>query len=265
MNPKPYSHPESICKVDKNSKCSRCIENEEFRFGYTPGDVYILGLFSIHQDGSSPTNDDDVFKCGDFRTGTTAIITVSAFLESVKSVRSKLGINFGAIALDDCYNELNISAVMTELFTRQRVLYEPDTGKAIDFSKVVTVVGALSSRVTLRVADVMSSLHIPMVSYGASAKSLDDRIRYPYFLRTVPSDALQIEGMVKVISNLDFKYVGALYIDDAYGTSGIQGLITQANSKGICVSEPKSITEDSTELYMKDILRENYIKQGEYI
>jgi hypothetical protein len=47
--------------------------------------------------GSSPNNDDEVFKCGDFRTGTTAIITVSAFLESVKSVRSKLGINFGAI------------------------------------------------------------------------------------------------------------------------------------------------------------------------
>jgi hypothetical protein len=82
------------------------------------------------------------------------------------------------------------------------------------------------------------------------------------FLVFGSSDALQIEGMVKVISNLNFKYVGALYIDDAYGTSGIQGLISQANSKGICVSEPKSITEDSTEQYMKYILREYYIKQG---
>ncbi|XP_071181823.1 uncharacterized protein [Mytilus edulis] len=247
---------ESICK----EKCSRCIENEELQFGYTPGDVLILGLFSIHQDAYETSNDESkIFKCGSYRTGSTAIITVSAFLESVKSLRdpSKTGLNFGAIALDDCYNELNISALITELFTGQRTLLDPKSKNPINFSKVVAVVGALSSRVTQRIADLMSSLHIPMVSYGASATTLDNRVRYPYFLRTVPSDSLQIEGMIKLISKLNVKYTGALYIDDAYGASGIEGVKELARSNGICIYKPYSIAEDTSTIKMKQILNDN--------
>ncbi|XP_052085292.1 uncharacterized protein LOC127722624 [Mytilus californianus] len=248
---------ESICK---KPRCSRCIDSEELQFGYTPGDVLILGLFSIHQDAYETSNDESkLFKCGSYRTGSTAIITVSAFLESVKSLRdpSRTGLNFGAIALDDCYNELNISALITELFTGQRILLEPKSKVPIDFSKVVAVVGALSSRVTQRIADVMSSLHIPMVSYAASATSLDNRVRYPYFMRTVPSDSLQIEGIIQLISKLNVKYAGALYIDDAYGASGIEGVKALARSNGICIYKPYSIAEDTSTIKMKQILNDN--------
>lgn len=192
---------------------------------------------------------------------------MSAFLESVKSLRdpSKTGLNFGAIGLDDCYNELNISALITELFTGQRTLLDPKSKNPINFSKVVAVVGALSSRVTQRIADLMSSLHIPMVSYGASATTLDNRVRYPYFLRTVPSDSLQIEGMIKLISKLNVKYTGALYIDDAYGASGIEGVKELARSNGICIYKPYSIAEDTSTIKMKQILNDNrYIGGGEY-
>ncbi|XP_063440827.1 uncharacterized protein LOC134721628 isoform X2 [Mytilus trossulus] len=247
---------ESICK----EKCSRCIESEKLQFGYTPGDVLILGLFSIHQDAYETSNDESkIFKCGSYRTGSTAIITVSSFLESVKSLRdpSKTGLNFGAVALDDCYNELNISALITELFTGQRILRDPKSKAQISFSKVVAVVGALSSRVTQRIADLMSSLHIPIVSYGASATTLDNRVRYPYFMRTVPSDSLQIEGMIKLISKLNVKYTGALYIDDAYGASGIEGVKELARSNGICIYKPYSIAEDTSTIKMKQILNDN--------
>lgn len=254
--------PASLCKSDRKSV--RCLEQQPLKYGYTHGDVLILGLFSIHQDAYTMSqNNETFFQCGNFRQSTTAVVTVSAFLESVKTLGGKTDIPFGAIALDDCYNELNISALLTELFTKRRVLRDQNTNIEVDFDKVIAVVGALSSRVTQPIADMMTSLHIPMVSYGASSITLDNRIRYPYFMRTVPSDALQIKGIITLLSKLNVNHVGALYIDDAYGASGNDGILSLASKNGICVTNSTGLTADSTSAEIIQVLKEkNQYKGG---
>ena len=52
----------------------------------------------------------------------------------------------------------------------------------------------------MAVADVLSVLHIPQISYGASTILLKDMEKYPYFLRTVPADDKQ----VRIACNLYF-------------------------------------------------------------
>lgn len=242
--------PTSTC----SSVCSRCVETVNPRYSYLHGDVLILGLFSIRQYGDTP------FSCGLIRRGTNDIITVSAFMESVKKQRQDTGINFGAIAFDDCYNGLNTSDYIMDLLTKQKFITNPETDEIVDFDDVVTIIGALSSGVTLSLADIATSLNISMISYGASSPDLDNRVRYPYFLRTVPSDTLQVQGMVKLLVYMGVTHVGLVYIDDVYGRSGKKALLVEAEKNNICIEEPiattQSMTENEVEAVMNTLFKQ---------
>ncbi|XP_061187830.1 uncharacterized protein LOC133195878 [Saccostrea echinata] len=232
----------SECKLT----CEECWNTEDIDFAYIPGDVLLLGIFSLREDGSTSSTDSiNKYKCGAFRDAYTPI-TVSSFLHSITSLQEQnlARTTVGGIALDDCYNPLSISYVLSELFTGRRHLKDPETGERIDFSKVIAVIGALSSKVTQIIADQLTLLDIPLISYGASSATLDDRIRYPLFLRTVPSDHFQVQGLVDLLEKLKYSHVGVIYLDDAYGQNAKQSFITMTEHKKICIEEPLPITED---------------------
>ncbi|OWF48772.1 Metabotropic glutamate receptor 3 [Mizuhopecten yessoensis] len=223
----------SICK----DECGPCVQEEEVEFGYVDGDIIILGLFSIRESQGD-------FGCGGYRDDDQAIVTALAFIQTIKQLPLIGGKRIGGLALDDCYSSLNISHFLTELFSGKRKLKFKTSGseQIIDMSKVRFAVGAVSSDVTLVVADLLTHLNIPMVSYGASSSFLDNRRMYPYFLRTVPSDKLQVDGIVDVLTYLDFSFVGAIYLDDAYGYNGILDVEKKANDNGICIINKQKVT-----------------------
>lgn len=234
----------SVCK----SVCSGCVDTVSMKYSYLPGDILIVGLFSIRQYGDTP------YSCGKIRRATNDIITASAFIHSVLKKRSETGLNFGAVAVDDCYSGMNTTEYLLDLFTKKRFISDPETNQIINFDNVVAIVGALSSGVTLFLADMATALGIPVISYGASAPDLDNRIRYPYFLRTVPSDTLQVQGMIEVLDYLKATHVGLLYIDDVYGRSGKEALEKEAASRGICIEEPIGMTQLMTDEEVKSVI-----------
>lgn len=231
------------------SVCSTCIDTANVRFSYLPGDVLILGLFSVRQYG------DSAFTCGHIRRGTNDIITVSSFMRSVARERADSSTKFGAIAIDDCYSGLNASDYLTDLFSKNRFIRDPQTNEIINFDNIVAIVGALSSGVTLYVADMATTLGIPMISYSASSPDLDNRVRYPYFLRTVPSDTLQVQGMIETLEYLKVTHVGLVYIDDAYGRAGKDALIKEAVSRNICIEDPIGMVQVMSDEEVRDVIR----------
>lgn len=182
-------------------------------------------------------------------------------MQSVLKKRDETGIAFGAVAIDDCYSGMNITEYLMELFTQKRYIRDPQTDQIINFNNVVAIVGALSSGVTLFLADMATTLGIPMISYGASSPDLDNRIRYPYFLRTVPSDTLQVQGMIQVVERLNVTHVGLLYIDDAYGRAGREALVEEAKTKGICIEEPIGMTQLMTDAEVKSVIQKLFDQQ----
>lgn len=244
--------PTSAC----NATCSVCQEQIDLRYSYLHGDFLIVGLFSLRQYG------DSTFSCGHIRHGTSDIITVSSFLQSVRMRRNQTGISFGAVAIDDCYNGFNTSHYLAELFSKRKIIRDPNTNESINFDNVISIIGALSSPVTLVVADLATSLRIPMISYGASSPDLDNRNRNPYFLRTVPSDTLQALGMVDMITRLGVSHVGLVYINDAYGQGGKLRLLEEAAKRNICVETPISVSQDMDENYVRNnVVRKLYDQQ----
>ena len=56
----------------------------------------------------------------------------------------------------------------------------------------VAVIGAEGSPRTMQMADLFSVFEVPQLSYASSSALLDDKIKFSYFSRTVPSDNMQV-------------------------------------------------------------------------
>ena len=55
------------------------------------------------------------------------------------------------------------------------------------------IIGDYYSSVTAPIAGFAKDFSIPQISFSATAPSLSDKQRYPYFLRTTPSDVVMVE------------------------------------------------------------------------
>lgn len=228
--------PKSLC----SQLCEEC-EQPEFRgrIAYIPGDILLLGIFSMH-------DSDTGFECGEFRKDSTDAIASEAFLYTIKNLQKiNPNITVGGIVIDDCYNSIQTTMNITMILSGKKKLFDPKTGDIIDTKKIVAVIGPLSSGVAKSVADILTHEKMLMISYAASSYDLDDRISYPYFLRTVPSDVQQVNAIVALLEKLKWRYVGMIYCNNNYGAKAKELFLSSTQKSRICVPTPKSIAESS--------------------
>ena len=55
------------------------------------------------------------------------------------------------------------------------------------------------------------------VSFFSTSTVLSNRDRYPYFLRTIPSDVNQAQAMVELVKLFNWTYVSVIYEESSYG------------------------------------------------
>eukprot|EP00485_Elphidium_margaritaceum_P007900 CAMPEP_0202709426 /NCGR_PEP_ID=MMETSP1385-20130828/21551_1 /ASSEMBLY_ACC=CAM_ASM_000861 /TAXON_ID=933848 /ORGANISM="Elphidium margaritaceum" /LENGTH=792 /DNA_ID=CAMNT_0049368687 /DNA_START=198 /DNA_END=2576 /DNA_ORIENTATION=- len=55
------------------------------------------------------------------------------------------------------------------------------------------------------------------ISSGATSIALSDNIVHPYFFRTIPSDALQAQGIILLCQRFGWDKIAVAYVNDAYG------------------------------------------------
>ena len=67
---------------------------------------------------------------------------------------------------------------------------------------IVAAVGAASSGPSESAAAAFARAKVPQISYSSTSPALSDGTKFPFFLRTPPSDAFQAEAMVDVLANL---------------------------------------------------------------
>ncbi|XP_064606449.1 uncharacterized protein LOC135471244 isoform X2 [Liolophura sinensis] len=219
--------------------CKECHKIQHFI--YVPGDYLIVAFFSIHE--SSKT---DPFGCGAIRTTTNTIPSVEAFLYMFKE-KAKMNVHprmsLGVVIFDECYNPLKSNSIISDFLSGNVELVDEVTGEMINRTKVVAVIGPEPSSVALPQAQCFSRLNLPQVSYAASSPDLDDRFLYPFFLRTVPSDEVQADLMVKVIKAMGWKYINIVYTNNIYGKTGMKKIQIFAEKEGVCVANPIAINE----------------------
>jgi len=82
---------------------------------------------------------------------------------------------------------------------------------------VSAIIGAGCSVASTLAAQVAASSAVPLISPSSTSPELSDSSRYPFFLRTIPSDALQLETMVDILRHLfEYSRIALVYEADDY-------------------------------------------------
>ncbi|XP_064612204.1 uncharacterized protein LOC135476193 isoform X2 [Liolophura sinensis] len=226
------------------SPCERCIE-KSLNFTFIPGDIYLGGMFDVHTRSISP------FTCGKVKT-LHGFQLLEAFQFAVDRVNNKMGsfsdklkgVTLGAIGMDSCESAVRtgyqVSNIHNGMFSVKKNGYE------VDPSEIKAYVAAYESDRTKYLARILGSLEIPQVSYGATSIELSDKDRYPFFIRTVPSDDHQADAVLAFLNKKNMRYVQILSSPTDYGRLGSKAFIERAERHRICVAQSVVFPDNGT-------------------
>ena len=108
----------------------------------------------------------------------------------------------------------------------------------------------------MAVANLAGLFYIPVVSYASTSRLLEDKSRFKYFLRTVPSDNLQAQAMVAIIQAFNWSFVSTIASDTEYGRSGIDAFRTTVSKLNhpICTVVNALFTTRTQKSYLKRVI-----------
>ncbi|XP_037533762.1 extracellular calcium-sensing receptor-like [Nematolebias whitei] len=197
------------------------------------GDVVIGGFFPLHYVASEPQHiyhsKPQMTSCSGFDLRAFRWMMTMVFAVNEINNKSDLlpGVKLGYRIMDSCDN---IHTSMHSLFSLL------NSSTCLSGSPVPAIIGLASSSPTRAVAQTLGSFNIPLVSYFATCTCLSDKLTYPSFLRTVPSDLFQVKGLVQLVTFFGWLWVGTIGTTDDYSRYGIQSFSNQFRSRGGCVA-----------------------------
>uniref|UniRef100_A0A4W3GEJ8 Receptor ligand binding region domain-containing protein n=1 Tax=Callorhinchus milii TaxID=7868 RepID=A0A4W3GEJ8_CALMI len=101
---------------------------------------------------------------------------------------------------------------------------------------VPLIIGDAGSSHSAAVSRIVGLFGIPLVSYFATCACLSDKREFPTFLRTVPSDAVQVKALVSLVQRFQWTWVGVVAADSDYGQFGIQSFIEEVTNSNVCIA-----------------------------
>ncbi|TSK38411.1 Vomeronasal type-2 receptor 1 [Bagarius yarrelli] len=102
-------------------------------------------------------------------------------------------------------------------------------------SAVTAVIGDSASTQSISIARVLGLFGIPQVSHYATCACLSNKLQYPTFFRTIPSDHHQAGALAKMVKLFGWTWIGAVRSDTDYGNNGMASFLKAAQKEGICV------------------------------
>lgn len=108
-----------------------------------------------------------------------------------------------------------------------------------DVSQFDVIVGPARSACSAPVALIAGIEKIPQISYWATSPTLEDRQKYPYFLRTISSDSESTVSAAQLFHFLGYRSVALLYVDDEYGKGYAPAFDSAAAGLGISATPAK--------------------------
>ncbi|NP_001076368.1 olfactory receptor CU1 precursor [Danio rerio] len=227
------------------------------------GDIVIGGLFPMHN--IAPETDYNFSDlphyqdCSrfDFRAFRWVQTMVFA-IEEINSNSSLLpGVALGYRILDSCdhvHTSLRSALFLLNGTFGQTQTDAVGTANCLSTAPVPAVIGLASSSPTRAVAQTLGPFGIPLISYFATCTCLTDKKEYPSFLRTVPSDRFQVQGLVQLVSHFGWRWVGTVGTDDDYSHYGIQAFTEQLERLGSCIAFHQTIPKSPSQAQIRSIL-----------
>ncbi|XP_028922962.2 metabotropic glutamate receptor 6 [Ornithorhynchus anatinus] len=213
------------------------------------GDVTLGGLFPVHARGPAGV------PCGEVKKE-KGIHRMEAMLYALDQINSDPellpNLTLGARILDTCSRD---TYALEQSLSFVQALIQRDTSEARCSDgqrpiipkpeRVVGVIGASASSVSIMVANVLRLFAIPQISYASTAPELSDNNRYDYFSRVVPPDSYQAQAMVDIVKALGWNYVSTLASEGNYGESGVEAFVQiSREAGGVCIAQSIKIPRE---------------------
>ncbi|NXN92909.1 GRM7 protein, partial [Rhinopomastus cyanomelas] len=213
------------------------------------GDITLGGLFPVHSKGPPGV------PCGDIKKE-NGIHRLEAMLYALDQINSDPellpNVTLGARILDTCSRD---TYALEQSLTFVQALIQKDTSDVrctngeppvfVKPEKVVGVIGASGSSVSIMVANILRLFQIPQISYASTAPELSDDRRYDFFSRVVPPDSFQAQAMVDIVKALGWNYVSTLASEGNYGEKGVESFMQiSREAGGLCIAQSLKIPQD---------------------
>ncbi|XP_029457315.1 metabotropic glutamate receptor 7 isoform X2 [Rhinatrema bivittatum] len=206
------------------------------------GDITLGGLFPVHSRGPPGG------PCGDIKKE-NGIHRLEAMLYALDQINSDPellpNVSLGARLLDTCSRD-TYALEQSLTFVQALIQRDPSdvrctNGEAPLFVKperVLGVIGASASPVSIMVANILRLFQIPQISYASTAPELSDDRRYDFFSRVVPPDSFQAQAMVDIVKALGWNYVSTLASEGSYEEKGVESFMQIAREAGgLCIAQ----------------------------
>ncbi|XP_070576674.1 metabotropic glutamate receptor 3-like [Ptychodera flava] len=192
-----------------------------------PGDLVLAGMFSIHEFDADR-------KCTDLREFDT-VQKMEAMVFAIDKINQRddilPNITLGFQIYDDCGFEDTASYIAMSLRDKSCAgAYKNDT------HNIVGVVGTEWSSTSIPSNKILNLLHLPQISYYATSDELSDKNRFPYFLRTVPPDRMQVQAIIDLLLHFGWTYISTVNSGESYAQNGIKYLLNEVAKHGICIA-----------------------------
>ena len=116
------------------------------------------------------------------------------------------------------------------------------------YSSFLGIVGPSTSGIAEFVSNYLLPSGLPQVSYSATATILNDREKYPNFMRTIPPDDAQAYFILNILQYFKWSYVSFIARDDSYGRYGRQTLLPLLKKHNICI--------DASLIYSSEVINQ---------
>uniref|UniRef100_A0A665WKQ3 Olfactory receptor C family, b1 n=1 Tax=Echeneis naucrates TaxID=173247 RepID=A0A665WKQ3_ECHNA len=222
----------SCCVSDVTALCRIC-QRGDYSKKYTIHSSSTACLFSI------PAH---IVKGFDLQSFLKSLATIHE-IEEINAAGFLPGVHLGYLMCDTCSdaskalrdvghmlavnNSLNVQCNYTDLRPTVKI-----------------ILGALYSEVS-----------IALLSSTSSSPELSDKLRYPVFLRTVPSDYHQTKAVAKLMHHYNWNWVGVVYGDDEYGKAAFQSFLEDATANAVCMAYHEMLSHDLNDSHSRERIK----------
>uniref|UniRef100_A0A8C5FM75 G-protein coupled receptors family 3 profile domain-containing protein n=1 Tax=Gadus morhua TaxID=8049 RepID=A0A8C5FM75_GADMO len=221
--------------------CSLMGEPEEPQL-FKTGDVILGGIFSFQSNWKTVeltyAHRPLPLQCTSFTSNLKSYgVELNAMLFAIEEINNSSdllpGITLGYMMYDTCGSiarSVRVALALTDVNEETASLSDnPCRGS------VPAIIGEASSSPCMAISTVLGPFYIPLVSHFATCACLSNKVRYPSFLRTIPSDYYQSRALAQMVKHFGWTWVGAIRSSDDYGTNGMATFTDTATQLGICL------------------------------
>uniref|UniRef100_A0A8C2CP56 G-protein coupled receptors family 3 profile domain-containing protein n=1 Tax=Cyprinus carpio TaxID=7962 RepID=A0A8C2CP56_CYPCA len=174
------------------------------------GDYLLGGLFPLHEIEKETTlfsaETTECFRHISSKSGYGMLQIMRFAVEEINNSTTLLpNVSLGYEIFDYCSNTKNINSVLS--FISKNGSVKPKEKLNNYQPKVIALTGPYGSTRTITIAPLLTMDLIPLVNYGAASYALSNKLHYPSFVRTVPSNKDMIEMIIQIIRWFGWNWV----------------------------------------------------------